>query len=62
MASYRVVWEIDVDADTPEDAALLAAEIMADPGSCGPVFEVRAESESEGVTIDTEDLWAREEA
>ena len=37
---YRVKWEIDVDTDTPREAAERALEIMRDPGSEATVFMV----------------------
>lgn len=38
--SYLVRWEIDIDANTPEEAAAKAAEIQADPESIATHFEV----------------------
>ena len=38
--SYRVRWEIDLDADTPEEAAATAAMIQRDPDSLATVFDV----------------------
>jgi len=40
MAQYRVTWEIELDADTPEDAAREALAIMRDPDSIATVFTV----------------------
>ena len=42
--SYRVVWEIDIDADTPEDAARQALDIQHDYNSDATVFDVIDES------------------
>lgn len=42
MTFYRVSWEIDVDADTPEEAAERALEIQRNPASTATVFEVRS--------------------
>jgi len=39
--NYRVIWEIDIEADTPEEAAAEALAIQRDPCSFLPVFEVR---------------------
>jgi len=39
--TYLVTWEIEVDAETPTDAAILALEIMQDPTSTARVFKVR---------------------
>lgn len=37
---YKVVWEIDLDADSPEDAAREALEIQRDPISMATCFIV----------------------
>lgn len=42
--SYHVVWRIDVDADSPEEAARKAQEIQRDPDSIATVFDVEGES------------------
>lgn len=39
-SSYRVRWEIDVDATSPEEAALRALKIMRDRDQVGVVFDV----------------------
>jgi len=38
---YRVTWTIDLDADSPEDAARKALVIQRDPSSLATHFEVR---------------------
>ena len=38
---YRVVWTIDIDAETPTDAARKALEIHRNPDSWATHFEVR---------------------
>jgi spore germination protein YaaH len=55
MPEYRVIWEIDLDADSPEDAAREAARIQRDPGSFAPYFTVR---DKDGVEteVDMEDF------
>ena len=40
MAMFRVIYEIDLEADTAEDAALEAYKVMTDPESIPPVFDV----------------------
>lgn len=40
MSDYRVRWEIDIDADSPQKAALKALEIQQDPRSRATIFEV----------------------
>ena len=37
--NYRVVWEIDIEANSPEEAARQALEIQRDPGSTAHVFD-----------------------
>jgi hypothetical protein len=40
---YSVVWAIDVDAETPEEAALMALTIQRDPSGIATQFEVISE-------------------
>jgi hypothetical protein len=40
MARYFVTWEMDIEADTPEAAALKALRIHRDPESVATVFKV----------------------
>ena len=40
MTHYQVRWEIDVEAETPEAAALQAREIQLDHTSRATVFDV----------------------
>lgn len=37
---YTVTWDIDIDADSPEEAAKLALEIQRDPNSTATYFSV----------------------
>jgi len=37
---YRIKWEIDLEADSPEQAARLAQAIQRDPKSTASIFEV----------------------
>lgn len=41
MNTYRVTWEIDVEAESPLEAAERAREIQRDPDSTATVFGVR---------------------
>ncbi len=41
MRTYKVMWEIDISADSPEEAARRAREIQLDPESWATVFVVR---------------------
>jgi hypothetical protein len=38
---YKVAWHIDIDADSPEDAARKALAIQRNPESIATVFNVR---------------------
>ena len=49
---YRVLWEINIDADNHEDAAQEALRIQRDPESTATIFTVQEISEI--VTIDLE--------
>lgn len=40
MTSYLVSWAIDIDADSPEEAAERALEIQRDPAGLATVFKV----------------------
>jgi hypothetical protein len=40
MTWYRVEWNINVEAENPEDAVRQALEIQRDPESIATVFEV----------------------
>jgi 2-hydroxychromene-2-carboxylate isomerase len=40
MTTYRVSWDIDIDADSPEEAAKIARECQLDPASLATVFIV----------------------
>jgi hypothetical protein len=41
MKSFRVVWQIDIDAKSPRAAAQEALRIQRDPESVATVFSVR---------------------
>ena len=38
MPAYTVLWEIELDADTPEEAARQALQIHRDPTSIATIF------------------------
>jgi len=54
MQEFHVTWEIDITADSPQEAAKRALTIQRDPESSATVFDVTDEA---GVTerIDLED-------
>jgi hypothetical protein len=49
MTTYRVTWEIDIEADNPTDAAREARKIQRDLESTATVFAV-SETFSPGMT------------
>jgi hypothetical protein len=49
--SYHVVWEIDLDADSPEEAARLAYSYQQNPESTATVFEVTEADSAEVVNL-----------
>lgn len=51
---YLVSWSIDIEADSPLDAARKAQEIMLDPESLATAFDVRRER---GHGSAEPDLW-----
>ena len=55
MPEYKVIWEIDLDADSPEDAAREAARIQRDPGSFAPYFTV-LDKDGVETEVDTEEF------
>lgn len=48
MKEYNVEWAITVDADSPEEAAELALELMRDPNSTATFFNVREADDPDG--------------
>ena len=54
MSEYSVVWAIELDAESPLEAAEKAHEIMLDTSSTSTVFQVWESSQklSEPLTID----------
>lgn len=37
---YKIMWEVDIDAETPREAALQALVMQRDPTSTATVFDV----------------------
>lgn len=46
MSTFRVTWRIDLDAETPYEAARKALAIQRDPASIATCFQVRGRSGS----------------
>ncbi len=55
MNEFRVRWEIDVEADSPEEAALEALRIHRDPRSQATEFQVTDQSTQQTTSIDLHD-------
>jgi hypothetical protein len=56
MTSYFVEWSIDIDADSPREAAEKALEIQRDPSSSATVFSViKYDSDGSKSLIDLDD-------
>jgi hypothetical protein len=49
---YRVTWEIDLEADSPREAAIEAQAIQRDPESTANVFSVRNRSDPQDALRD----------
>lgn len=45
VPEFYVMWDIDLTADSPEEAARLALEIQRDPTSTATTFEVTESTE-----------------
>lgn len=60
VKTYLVTWEIEVDADSPRDAAQRALDMQRDPDSTATVFGV-VEFDTDGDTT-TIDLSADEDS
>jgi hypothetical protein len=46
MSTYTVVWTIDVEADTPEEAAQIARGYQLNPESTATCFSVSQDQDS----------------
>jgi len=56
MADYYIEWSIDLEADSPRDAARKALEIMRDPRAIATCFKVYDEDGNPvDVDLETED-------
>ena len=49
MPEYRIQWEIEIDADSPEEAAREALKIHSDPESIATVFKVIGENDEKHI-------------
>jgi hypothetical protein len=55
MAQYLVTWEIDIYADSDEEAAAKALEIQRDVNSTATFFRVRHVNSGEEIAVDVLD-------
>lgn len=55
MPQYHVIWEIDLDAESPEDAALQALSIHRDPQSIATMFSVELNNLRTVIDVNNED-------
>lgn len=56
MNSYRVEWTMDIEADSPEEAARKALAVQRNPESIATVFDVQADDGGDAVRIDLTEL------
>lgn len=74
MTTYRIVYEIDIEAESPEAAAAIACDIIQDPDGLPPIFEITpwriaadgfpeppADTDA-STTIDMTDIWPKIES
>jgi hypothetical protein len=52
VTDYIVTWVIDIEADSPEEAARLALEIQRDPDSIATYFTVAGPLASDVTNVD----------
>ena len=55
LKTFHVVWEIDIDANTPRRAARKALQIQRDAGSTATVFDVTQHDTDTTVRVDLEE-------
>ena len=56
MPSYYITWDIQIEADSPEDAAREALEIQRNPESIATVFTVVDEETNAAAVIDADEI------
>lgn len=55
MQTYRVKWEIDIDAHNAKEAADLALAIHRDADSCATVFDVTGQDDGRTYRVDLDE-------
>lgn len=61
MPFYHITWEINLDADTPLEAAKTCLEMQRDPNGTATWFTVRQNGDTAGVDIDAADTHVHDE-
>ena len=56
MANYSVKWEIDVEAESDEEAVQIAIEIMLDPYSEATFFTMKKSDSNEVTEVDYSEI------
>jgi len=56
MPNYYITWDIQIEADSPEDAAREALEIQRNPESIATVFTVVDEETNAAAVIDADEI------
>jgi hypothetical protein len=59
MPEYKVVWEIEISARTPLEAAQMALAIHRDRSSLAKTFTVKDEATGRQIEIDLEEIGER---
>ncbi len=57
MKTYKVIWEIEVDANSHKEAAKEALSIQRDSGNSATVFKIREFGKKKEFVIDLDFLW-----
>ena len=60
MKEYLITWQIEIEADTPEEAVKEALKIQRDPKSTAVIFEAQEQLESgewgDSITVDLDPM------
>lgn len=56
MSTYTVTWQIDIEAETPEEAAVQALAVQRDSLSTATVFEVFNANTGEITSVDLREV------
>jgi hypothetical protein len=56
MSKYLITWQMELEAETPQKAALVALEIQRDPASTATVFDVYDFSKGTSTRVDADEI------